>query len=347
MTKRHSSGPVASKKPDTHLLLSLQQQGKSESAIVAELRKQGIQCSKSTVHRRLRDLSLVTKCPTKSTKKCQAKLSARVKRWLVREIRVHRQVTTKQLHACAVQLGYTVCKRTVHRLLKTVPTLKLKRPKKVTHMLPRHKTDRLKWVKECLEKKIDWTKAWFADEKLWYIDGPTQRPEIWQDTRGPIAGIPTKGRRNTAVCVFGAVSLGGVSELIVLPSHFDWRVYCDAVKKALLTSGHNQNYTLYHDRNPPHTNKQTHAWMADNHLPVVLLPPKSADLNPIENLWALLSREVYGEMTTYNSTQALIAAIKAAWGRVQQNRPLRRNLVGSMPERLQAVLAAKGGQTKF
>ncbi len=245
------------------------------------------------------------------------------------------------------QLGYRVCKRTVHRLLKTVPTLKLKRPRTVIHMLPRHKVERVKWVKECLAKNIDWTKAWFADEKLWYIDGPAHRPQIWQDIRGPIAGIPTKGRRNTAVCVFGAVSLGGVSDLIVIPSHFDWRVYCETVQKALLARGGSRKYTLYHDRNPPHTSKQTQAWMAEHHLPVVLLPPKSADLNPIENLWALLSREVYGEMKTYDSAQALIAAIQAAWGRVQENRLLRRNLVGNMPERLQAVLAAKGGPTKF
>jgi transposase len=87
--------------------------------------------------------------------------------------------------------------------------------------------------------------------------------------------------------------------------------------------------------------------MAEHHLPVVLLPPKSADLNPIENLWALLSREVYGEMKTYDSAQALIAEIQAACGRVQENRLLRRNLVGNMPERLQAVLEAKGGPTKF
>lgn len=284
MTKRHSSKAVALKKLDTQLLLSLQQQGKSERAIAAKLQKQGVRCSKTTVHRRLRELSAGVTHATKRALKRQPKLDARVKRWLVREIRVHRQVTTKQLHVCVRQLGYAVCQRTVHRLLKTVPTLKLRRPKRITHMLPRHKAARLKWVQECLEKKIDWTNAWFADEKLWYIDGPTHRPEIWQDTRGPITGIPTKGRRNTAVCVFGAVSLGGVSELVVVPSHFDWQVYCETVENALLTGDGNKKHTLYHDRNPPHINKHTQQWMADHDLPVVLLPPKSPDLNPIENL---------------------------------------------------------------
>lgn len=347
MTKSPNKNPFAKQKLDVNLLCSLQQQGLSERAIVTALHKRGIKTSKSTVHRRL---GLVRNgcCKNKKyTQKSKKKLNDRLRRCLVRQVRFHGQVTTKQLHASVLQLGHRMCARTVYRELKSIPTLRLRRPKRVLFMLPRHRTNRYKWARECLEQKPAWTKAWFADEKLWYIDGPANRPEIWQDTRGPVAGIPTKGRRNTAVCIFGAISLGGVSKLMVIPSHFNWETYCQIVRDALPSAKRFQGYTLYHDRNPPHVNKHTQRWMAEQNMNVVLLPPKSADLNPIENVWALMSREVYGPTKTYDNKESLIVAIRTAWARVAKNRPLRRNLVGSMVQRLRAVVDAKGGVTNF
>ena len=347
MTKRNNSKTFSSKKLDMNVLGSLQQQGLSERVIATELQRRGIDVSQSTVHRRLNLLKTGGNFDKNHGKKCQKKLDNRVVRMMVRQIRTQRLVTTRQLHAFVVQLGYKVCVRTVYRSLKSVPTLRLRRPRTTIHLLPKHKKDRRTWAMNCLEDKIDWTKVWFADEKLWYIDGPVNRPKFWQDVRDPVVGIPVKGRRNTSVCVFGAISITGVSELIVIPSHFDWEVYCQTVKAALLSDRQNQNCTLYHDRNPPHTHKHTQTWMSDNGMQAVLLPPKSADLNPIENVWALMSRQVYSETQTYNNTHSLQAAIQAAWYRIQKNRLLRRNLVGSMTERLRAVVRAKGNLTNF
>jgi hypothetical protein len=87
--------------------------------------------------------------------------------------------------------------------------------------------------------------------------------------------------------------------------------------------------------------------MSEHQVPASLFPPKSADLNLIENVWVLMSREVYAGTKTYSDTRSLLAAVQAAWARVQQDRPLRQKLVGSMAERLRAVVAEKGGLTKF
>jgi transposase/arginine repressor len=347
MTKSQNNNPFAKQKLDANLLSSLQQKGFSERAIVTELQKRGIKTSKSTVHRRLGFVGGAGCNSKKSGQQDRKKLNNLTRRYLVRQVRVHNEGTTKQLTSSVQQLGYDVCPRTVYRALQSVPTLRLRRPKKVTFLLPRHKTARRQWVQACLDANTDWTKVWFADEKLWYIDGPAHRPEIWEDTRDGRTAMPTKGRRNTSVCVFGAISLGGVSKLLVVDSHFNWQQYCQTVKAALPPTRRFQGHTLYHDRNPPHVNKQTQQWMAEQGIDVVLLPPKSADLNPIENVWAIMSREVYGQTATYNNNKSLQAAIMAAWARVQENRLLRRKLVGSMTERLRAVVAAKGGRTKF
>ena len=97
---------------------------------------------------------------------------------------------------------------------------------------------------------------------------------------------------------------------------------------------------MYHDRYPAHTSKQTQTWMDQHNLQTVVLPPKSPDLNPIENVWGIISREIFEGTQTYNSAESLMAAVQAAWDRVQLDSRLRRRLVGSMPERLRAVKAA-------
>lgn len=311
------------------------------------LAQRGIKTSKSTVHRRLHARVSMSGGISKYSKKNKKKLDDRAVRRLVKQLRFNKQVTTKQLHKCAVQFGYNVSYRTVLRRLHTVPSLKRRRPKRVVHLLPSHRAARRVWVKECLQAKIDWTKAWFADEKIWYIDGPTYRPKVWQDDRGPPSQIPGKGGRNTAVWVFGAISMAGLSKLIVVKPHFNSAGYCEAVEQADIQSSRSKNYVLYHDRYPAHTSRQTQTWMTQHNLQTVVLPPKSPDLNPIENVWGIISREIFEETQTYNSAESLVAAVQQAWDRVQLDQHLRRQLVGSMPQRLRAVIAAKGYKTKF
>lgn len=279
--------------------------------------------------------------------KCSKIIDNRALRLMVRKIRTHQLTTTKQLHAFLHQLGYKVCIKTVYRTLLSVPTLGLKRPKKYVHMLPHHKKNRCEWAREHMEKKIDWSQMWFGDEKLWYIDGPVYRQRIWQDIRDPPSHIPVKGRRNTAVSVFGAFSIGGVSKLVRMSNHCNAQEYCDTVKAAFVLGQRNKHHILYHDRCPTHICKMTLPQLVAKGIQTRLLPAKSPDLNPIENVWGLMSSEVYSGTTTYDSTESLWAAIQAAWAKVQKNRLLRGALLGSMGDRLRAVVDRRGGKTKF
>lgn len=74
-------------------------------------------------------------------------------------------------------------------------------------------------------------------------------------------------------------------------------------------------------------------------------PPQSADLNPIEHLWDYLKKRL-GE---YNEPPTSMAQL---WERVQvewENIPASvcQKLIESMPRRVEAVLKAKGGYTKY
>ena len=73
-------------------------------------------------------------------------------------------------------------------------------------------------------------------------------------------------------------------------------------------------------------------------------PGNSPDLNPIENLWTILKNKVSERQPT--NAKMLEQAIKEVWVR-DISSAYCQNLVESMPRRLEAVIKAKGGPTKY
>jgi len=82
--------------------------------------------------------------------------------------------------------------------------------------------------------------------------------------------------------------------------------------------------------------------MARHRLRAALFPAKAADLNPMENVWSILSRRVFSGTKTYANTDSLLVAIQHAWEAFQADRGLRAKLVESMTDRLTQVVRNKG-----
>ena len=185
------------------------------------------------------------------------------------------------------------------------------------------------------------------DEKQWKLDGPEYRGKVLYDIRDPRPVLPRKGARNNAVQVWGAFSLTAVPQLAPISTHFNSCEYVKLLAARFLSYTHTQVPLLLHDRHPAHGSKETQKWLDCLGIQVVKLPPKSPDLNPIENVWSMVSRHVYAGMKTYTTKDSLLDAVRAAWELVRSDHSMRHRLVASMTDRLQAVVRQKGGPTEF
>ena len=93
-------------------------------------------------------------------------------------------------------------------------------------------------------------------------------------------------------------------------------------------------------------------WAYENGVEVIDWPPYSPDLNPIENLWKLLKNAIcdkFPELSdmpkNQNSLSRLENAAKECW--MELRKEVLEAEIRSMPDRLQAVIAAKGWYTKY
>uniref|UniRef100_A0A3B1K5Q0 Tc1-like transposase DDE domain-containing protein n=1 Tax=Astyanax mexicanus TaxID=7994 RepID=A0A3B1K5Q0_ASTMX len=81
----------------------------------------------------------------------------------------------------------------------------------------------------------------------------------------------------------------------------------------------------------------------NTYLEVLAWPANSPDLNVIENLWAIVKRKIRDRKPT--TLDQLKQNIATAWEAVSAETCDK--LVKSMPQRLQAVIQAKGAATKY
>ena len=86
-------------------------------------------------------------------------------------------------------------------------------------------------------------------------------------------------------------------------------------------------------------------FLAQGNVPVLPWPAQSPDLNPIENLWALIKRKLASEFSTPKTRSELIANVETIWNGISPE--LCQNLSDSMTNRLKEVLQNKGDSTSY
>lgn len=100
-----------------------------------------------------------------------------------------------------------------------------------------------------------------------------------------------------------------------------------------------------HDNAPCHKARSVKAMLENAGVEVMSWPPYSPDLNPIENLWAIVKEKLH--VAVYTTTSELAAKINDIWTNDPDVKNACQNLIEGMPRRIAACIAAKGGVLKY
>jgi transposase len=211
------------------------------------------------------------------------------------------------------------------------------RPRKVPALTDIQKQKRLAWAKKHLN--TDWKKWIFTDEK------------IFRAGSIPIGVRYEKGKKPQAPCkpwsgqIF--VWSGIHYNIKISPQTIEENLNSDGYTNILGSTLHFNNksgWILQQDNARPHVSKKTRFWMETKRIKVC--PdwcPNSPDLNPIENLWGIVSYFVR-QRRPKNKFQ-LFKIVMEELDRVP--RGTIKNLINSMPERIHQVIKEKGGAIKY
>ncbi|GFV21842.1 putative transposase like protein [Trichonephila clavipes] len=99
------------------------------------------------------------------------------------------------------------------------------------------------------------------------------------------------------------------------------------------------------DGAPCHSAWSIKAFLTKQNIPLLYWPGNSPDMNPLENVWELMKREVAKDVIT-NKTQ-LLERIIHVWNHHPQMQETVQSCIDSMPCRIEALIVAKGGLTKY
>ncbi len=141
--------------------------------------------------------------------------------------------------------------------------------------------------------------------------------------------VPTVKHGGGSVLMWGCMSAAGVRELHFIDDIRNSQMYCSILKEKMLSSlrALGRRALFQHDNDPKHTSKATVGFLKKNRVKVIQWPIMTPDLNPIENIWGILKRQV--EHHSPSSIQSLKEVILEEWKKIDLAKC--RQLVHSMP----------------
>lgn len=198
-----------------------------------------------------------------------------------------------------------------------------------------HKQMRLNWCHE--HQNLSWDNVIFSDEcSVWSY--PAQI-NIW--TKDSVTPVYQRPKHTQKFHLWGGVSARGATPLCVFTGILTKEGYIDILEGHLLPFMqvmYPDGCTFQHDNDPKHTAHTTKAWLQEKNVTVLKWPSNSPDLNPIENVWALLKNHL--KKSGLRDIEQLKKAAEKYWDSLTHN--YLQTLVGSMPRRIQACLAGEG-----
>ena len=99
------------------------------------------------------------------------------------------------------------------------------------------------------------------------------------------------------------------------------------------------------DNARPHTAASTQTYLENRGIPKIGWPPQSPDLNPIENVWLKMKREIARKIKVSKSADEVMATIRHVWESLSSE--VVSKLYETMPDRLKDIIKMRCHRAKF
>lgn len=180
------------------------------------------------------------------------------------------------------------------------------------------------------------------------FDEPDGQVHYWGDKRLPKDIFSKRVRGGGGILVRGAISWYGKSELVMVTETLDAVAYMDMLEAYLMPfilEHYLKGCVIQQDGAPAHRAKLTRDFSLSTGMADMEWPPKSPDLNCIENLWGFLIQKVYEKGRQYDCDENLREALFYAWDEITLADI--RKLIASMPNRAHECLTKRGRITSY
>jgi transposase len=263
-------------------------------------------------------------------------------------------------HSTAVQLrnelqhtrDVNISERTIRRRLNEA-NLFCRRPATGPELTREHRVARLQFAREHLHwTENDWGNVLFTDESRYCLRSPDGRERVWRRTGERYAECTFSARvsfQGGSVMVWGGISKETRTRLYLIPrGNLNAERYVNEILGEYVIPHRGligENFVLMHDNARPHVARVVHQYLDNENIERMDWPAHSPDLNPIEHLWDRLGRRIRALVPAPATLDELKRSLSDEWVAIPQEAI--RRLVGSMPRRIEAVIQARGGNTRY
>src|SRR5579871_4072660 len=254
----------------------------------------------------------------------------------------NRTKTLAEISTSIDKQGTTISKSRVRRRLNEQGLYKLQ-PLKKPLLSDTHRDNRLEWAKK--NKKTDWSKVIFTDEIT--ISQFSKPKKVWR-YKGEKVKAPTV-KHSAKVHVYGCFLEKRFGNIYCFTENLNSELLCTIYKKTLLPSARNffreddNSWKLQEDNDPKYTSGKVQEWNDNNDINKIFWPSQSPNLNPMENVWAVLKANVSNYKPT--SVKYLIKIIKREWKKF--DRVFVENLVLLMKNRISLIINNEGNHILY
>jgi len=215
----------------------------------------------------------------------------------------------------------------------------------------RHRRLRLEYAKRFDNMQPSWwSRVLFSDEASVELHGTSGRVSVWRRPHEAFDArcvIPTYKSSRKSLMVWSSITADGVGTLHFCEESVTGDYYRRVLRKEVPVTkallGLSGETLFVHNNAPAHTAKLTAGCLRDLRLISLGHPPQSPDLNPIENLWFIMKKELHKNPAT--SIPDLKTKLLKIWTNIDGE--VVKSCVLSMPKRLKTVLDQRGGHTKY